>query len=218
MSFVPCWLESFFFIQRVDFGFLFSTIWMLEVLYWKNWPIILIHIVIAALTTICILISLWHLNKHAETMLLFSLLSFFFFFKLSWICYLHGTGRLMLLNFLQFCLYCMYFFKGFGGRPLKSRSACERGRACIVTGYPQPPAVAVVCCALVLLKHPIKHTVVGLWNRSAVCASSVFTDRGNHRLDVFDGTGGRETGLQLVSAQFIYIVQQREIVWPGSNG
>lgn len=45
-------------------------------------------------------------------------------------------GNVMLFNSLWFCLYCMYFFKGFRGRPQKYRSACERGRTCIFTGYP----------------------------------------------------------------------------------
>lgn len=48
------------------------------------------------------------------------------------------NGSFMLFNFLWFCLYCMYFFKGFWGRPQKYRSACERGRTCIFTGYPPP--------------------------------------------------------------------------------
>lgn len=73
---------------------------------------------------------------------------YFFFFSFilycSSICYLHVTGRFAsvdpscFLNFLWFCLYCMYFFKGFWGRPRKYRSACERGRTCIFTGYPPP--------------------------------------------------------------------------------
>lgn len=32
----------------------------------------------------------------------------------------------------------------------------------------------VVCCALVLLKHPIKHTVVGLWENDRLCVGFVF--------------------------------------------
>lgn len=90
------------------------------------------------------------------------------------------NGSFMLFNFLWFCLYCMYFFKGFWGRPQKYRSACERGRTCIFTGYRHLCNCRVVCCALVLLKHPIKHTVVGLWEKrsalSGICLTSASTN------------------------------------------
>lgn len=86
-------------------------------------------------------------NKHAEYMLLLCFPCFFvlFFCICHQYVYLHGTGRFASMDpscFLTssdfFCLYCMYFFKGFWGRPQKYRSACERGRTCIFTGYPPP--------------------------------------------------------------------------------
>lgn len=77
--------------------------------------------------------------------LFFPLVCVFFFFVIvismlsAWnrrkICI---SGSFMLFSSLWFCLYCMYFFKGFWGRPQKYRSACERGRTCIFTGYPPP--------------------------------------------------------------------------------
>lgn len=76
----------------------------------------------------------------------------------------------MLFNFLWFCLYCMYFFKGFWGKPQKYRFACERGRTCIFTGYPPPLQLqSGFFCALVLLKHPIKTHCGWLVRKHSVC-------------------------------------------------
>lgn len=145
LSFVPCWLESFFFIQRVDWDFYFPISECWNYCIGENTQNInmIIRIVLSYTVQYVshFLSGTW--NKHAEyTLLLRFCFLFVCFVFVS--CYLHGTGRfashgpIMLFNFLWFCLYCMYFFKGFWGRPQKYRSACERGRTCIFTGYPPP--------------------------------------------------------------------------------
>lgn len=115
--------------------------------------------------------SQWHLEQTCR-IYAFTLVFFFFFVFVidmlsAWNRKVCVNGSFTLFNFLWFCLYCMYFFKGFWGRPQKYRSACERGRTCIFTGYPPPLQLqSGFFCALVLLKHPIKHTVVGLWENT----------------------------------------------------
>lgn len=100
--------------------------------------------------TVCILIFLVAPGTNMQkkcfdfVFLVFFVVFFFFFFVFvinmlsAWNRKVCVNGSFMLFNFLWFCLYCMYFFKGFWGRPQKYRSACERGRTCIFTGYPPP--------------------------------------------------------------------------------
>lgn len=89
--------------------------------------------------TLCILIFLVAPGTNMQSMLLLCFSRFYFFGCHQYdICMEQESGSFMLFNFLWFCLYCMYFFKGFWGRPQKYRSACERGRTCIFTGYPPP--------------------------------------------------------------------------------
>lgn len=93
------------------------------------------------------------------------------------------------LNFLWFCLYCMYFFKGFWGRPQKYRSACERGRTCIFTGYPPPLQLqsGLLCtciteapnkthCGWLVRKRKKKKTLGSVWDLCSTAAcSQMFT-------------------------------------------
>lgn len=139
MSFCSLLTWKLLFYTKSRLGFLFSNMWMLEVLYWRKKTqniIIIISIVLQLHIYSHFLSGTW--NKHAEYA--FTLFSLFLFLFPSPVWYLHGTesGSFMLFNFLWFCLYCMYFFRGFWGRPRKYRSARERGRTCIFTGYPPP--------------------------------------------------------------------------------
>lgn len=143
---------------------------MLEVLYWrKNTEYYYYH-------THCppaiqysmyshFLSGTW--NKHAEYMLLLCFPCFFVLY-LSSICYLHGTGRFASMDPSCFltssdfvCTVCI-FSKAFEadhksiGLPVK-----EAGLVYLLATR-HLCNCRVVCCALVLLKHPIKHTVVGL--------------------------------------------------------
>ena len=159
MSFVSLLTWKLLFYTESRLGFLFSNIWMLEVLYWRKKKtkknnktqniIIIIRIVLQLYSMYSHFLSgTW--NKHAEEMLwlcfpcffVFCRFNFFFVFVINmlsaWNRKVCVNGSFMLFNFLWFCLYCMYFFKGFWGRPQKYRSACERGRTCIFTGYPPP--------------------------------------------------------------------------------
>lgn len=83
--------------------------------------------------------------------------------------------HVMLFYALWFCLYCMYFFKRFWGRPQKYRSACERGRTCTFTGYSGMAGWFVMTC----VNEAPNKTLVGLWLYSLFCncEPSVVCDR-----------------------------------------
>lgn len=68
-------------------------------------------------------------------------------------------GSFTLFNFLWFCLYCMYFFKGFWGRPQKYRSTCERGRTCLFTGYPPYLQLQGGLLCTCIIEAPNKNTL-----------------------------------------------------------
>lgn len=128
--------------------------------------------------TVCILIFLvapgTNMQKKCfDFVFLVFFLSFYFFFflYLSSICYLHGTGRFASMDPSCFltssdfvCTVCI-FSKAFEadhksiGLPVK-----EAGLVYLLATR-HLCNCRVVCCALVLLKHPIKHTVVGLWEK-----------------------------------------------------
>ena len=103
-----------------------------------------------------------------------------FFLYLSSICYLHGTGRFASMDPSCFltssdfvCTVCI-FSKAFEadhksiGLPVK-----EAGLVYLLATR-HLCNCRVVCCALVLLKHPIKHTVVGLWEKKQKTLGSVW--------------------------------------------
>lgn len=87
------------FYTKSRLGFLFSNIWMLEVLYWRKKTqniIIIISIVLQLYIMYSHFLSgTW--NKHAEYA--FTLFSSFLFFWLSPVWYLHGTGKWLLHAF-----------------------------------------------------------------------------------------------------------------------
>lgn len=185
----PCWLESFFFIQRVDWDFYFpiSECWKYCIGEKKKTQniIIIIRIVLQLYSMYSHFLSgTW--NKHAEEMLwlcfpcFFFVVLFYFFLYLSSICYLHGTGRFASMDPSCFltssdfvCTVCI-FSKAFEadhksiGLPVK-----EAGLVYLLATR-HLCNCRVVCCALVLLKHPIKHTVVGLWEKEKKTLGSVW--------------------------------------------
>lgn len=184
----PCWLESFFFIQRVDWDFYFpiSECWKYCIGEKKKHNIIIIIRIVLQLYSMYshFLSGTW--NKHAEEMLwlcfpcFFFVVLFYFFLYLSSICYLHGTGRFASMDPSCFltssdfvCTVCI-FSKAFEadhksiGLPVK-----EAGLVYLLATR-HLCNCRVVCCALVLLKHPIKHTVVGLWEKEKKTLGSVW--------------------------------------------
>lgn len=181
MSFVPCWLESFFFIQRVDWDFYFpiSECWKYCIGEKTQNIIIIIRVVLQLYSMYSHFLSgTW--NKHADICFYFVFLVFgYVFLYLSSIRYLHGTGRFASMDPSCFltssdfvCTVCI-FSKAFEadhksiGLPVK-----EAGLVYLLATR-HLCNCRVVCCALVLLKHPIKHTVVGLWEKrsalSGIC-------------------------------------------------
>lgn len=137
--------------------------------------------------TVCILIFLvapgTNMQKKCfDFVFLVFFLSFYFIFflYLSSICYLHGTGRFASMDPSCFltssdfvCTVCI-FSKAFEadhksiGLPVK-----EAGLVYLLATR-HLCNCRVVCCALVLLKHPIKHTVVGLWEKEKKTLGSVW--------------------------------------------
>lgn len=97
-------------------------------------------------------------GKHAESMLWFRFPSFISVLP-AWNRKLCSDGSFVLLNFRSFCLYCMYFFRGFRGRPQTFRSACERGGTCIFPGYPPRLRLQSGLLCTCITEAPNKNTL-----------------------------------------------------------
>lgn len=97
-------------------------------------------------------------RKHAESMLWFRFPSFIRILP-AWNRKLCSDGSFVLLNFRSFCLYCMYFFRGFWGRPQTFRSACERGGTCIFPGYPPRLRLQSGLLCTCITEAPNKNTL-----------------------------------------------------------
>lgn len=168
------------FYTKSRLGFLFSNIWMLEVLYWRKKTqniIIIISIVLQLYIMYSHFLSgTW--NKHAEYA--FTLFFSFLFFLVVTSMISAWNRKVAPSCFLTFsdfvCTVCI-FSKAFEadrksiGLPVK-----EAGLVYLLATR-HLCNCRVVCCALVLLKHPIKHTVVGLWENAllSVCNCNLFT-------------------------------------------
>lgn len=109
-------------------------------------------------------------RKHAESMLWFRFPSFISILP-AWNRKLCSDGSFVLLNFRSFCLYCMYFFRGFWGRPQTFRSACERGGTCIFPGYPPRLRLQSGLLCTCITEAPNKNTLVGLWQTVGLSVS-----------------------------------------------
>lgn len=165
------------FYTKSRLGFLFSNIWMLEVLYWRKKTqniINIIHRIVLQLYSMYshFLSGTW--NKHAEYTLLLCFFVFVIDMLSAWNRKLRSMDPSCFLTSSDFvCTVCI-FSKAFEadhksiGLPVK-----EAGLVYLLATR-HLCNCRVVCCALVLLKHPIKHTVVGLWENARLCLGFVF--------------------------------------------
>lgn len=160
IPFVRHWLESFFFYTKrrlFDFYFPISECW--KCVREKS---------VGRVSLVSVLRSCS--RKRAESMLWFRFPSFISILP-AWNRKLCSDGSFLLLNFRSFCLYCMYFFRGFWGRPQTFRSACERGGTCIFPGYPPRLRLQSGLLCTCITEAPNKNT---LWLACDKLSGSLF--------------------------------------------
>lgn len=153
IPFVRRWLESFFFFihkEKVVWFFFFFNFPIIEC--WKG----VREKSVGRVSPVPVLRSCS--RKHAGSMLWFRPPPFIRILP-AWNRKLCSDGSFVLLNFRSFCLYCMYFFRGFWGRPQTFRSARERGGTCLFPGYPPRLRLQSGLLCTCITEAPNKNTL-----------------------------------------------------------